>query len=78
MTQDKIKRIHKWYSWILAAVLAILGILFIASCLDIYFSGPRPYSVEAIALRFYNIRIPVAVALAGIVGGIVLNILYPF
>lgn len=77
MTQDKIKRIHRWYSWILAAVLAVLGVLFIVSCLEIYFSGPRPYSAESIALRFDRIRIPIGLTLLGIVGSIVLNILYP-
>ena len=77
MTQDKIKRIHRWYSWILAAVLAVLGVLFILSCLDIYTSGPRPYSAEAIALRFERILIPVIIGVVGIVGGIGLNVLLP-
>lgn len=77
MTQDKIKRIHRWYGWILAAVLAALGVLFILSCLDIYTSGPRPYSAEAIALRFRRIAIPVFITIAGIIGGIALNLLLP-
>ena len=77
MTQDKIKRIHRWYGWVLAAVLAALGVLFILSCLNIYTSGPRPYSAEAIALRFQRIAIPVFIAVAGVIGGIALNILLP-
>ena len=77
MTQEKIKRIHRWYGWILAAVLAALGVLFILSCLDIYTSGPRPYSAEAIAPRFQRILIPVIIVIVGIVGGIGLNILLP-
>lgn len=77
MTQEKIKQIHRWYSWILAAVLAALGVLFILSCLDIYTSGHRPYSPEAIALRFQRIKIPVFLSIAGIVGGIGLNLLLP-
>ena len=77
MTQEKIKRIHQWYSWILAAVLAVLGVLCILSCLDIYTSGPRPYSSEAIALRFHRIIVPVAISAIGILGGIALNLLMP-
>ena len=77
MTQDKIKRIHRWYSWILAALLAVLGVLLILSCLDIYTSGPRPYSADAIALRFRRIVVPVIIAVAGCTGGIVLNLLLP-
>ena len=77
MTQDKIKRIHQWYSWILSAVLVVLGVLVILSCLDIYTSGPRPYSSDAIALRFHRIIVPVLIAFSGIVGGIALNIFIP-
>ena len=77
MTQDKIKQLHRWYGWILAAVLAVLGVFFILSCLNIYTSGPRPYSAEAIALRFQRLLIPVIIGVVGIVGGIGLNILLP-
>lgn len=77
MAQDKIKKIHRIYGWCLAAVLVIVGILMILSCLDIYNSGPRSYSAEAIALRFQRISIPVYIGIAGIVGGIVLNIFLP-
>lgn len=77
MTQDKIKKIHRLYGWILVAVLVIVGILMILSCLDIYNSGPRSYSAEAIALRFQRICIPVYLGIAGIVGGIALNLFLP-
>ena len=77
MTQDKIKRVHRFYSWGLAAILLLIGVLMIISCLDIYNSGPRAYSAEAIALRFQRISIPVYIAIAGIIGGIALNIFLP-
>ncbi len=77
MTQEKIKRIHQCYGWILAAMIAVVGVLFIWACLGIYNSGPRPYSVEAIFLGFRRISIPVYITLVGILGGIVLNILLP-
>lgn len=77
MTQNKIRKIHRFYGWFLAAVLAAIGILFILSCLDIYRSGPRPYHVEAIALRFRKIAVPVIVGLVGVIGGIILNLFLP-
>jgi len=77
MTQDKIKRVHRFYSWGLAAILVVVGVLMILSCLDIYNSGPRSYSAEAIALRFQRISIPVYIGIAGIIGGIALNIFLP-
>lgn len=77
MTQVTIKRIHRCYSWILAAVLAVLGVLLILSCLDIYISGPRPYSADAIAIRFWRILGPIWLAVDGIIGGIVLNLIFP-
>lgn len=77
MTQDKIKRVHRFYSWTLAAILVVVGVLMILSCLDIYNSGPRSYSAEAIALRFQRIAIPVYIGIAGIIGGITLNIFLP-
>ena len=78
MTQDKIKRVHRFYSWGLAAILVIVGILMILSCLDIYNSGPRAYSAETITLHFQRIAIPVYIAIAGIIGGIALNLFLPF
>ena len=77
MTQNKIKKIHRWYGWCLAAVLAALGILLVLSCLAIYRSGPRPYSAESIALKFRSILIPVMIGLVGVIGGIGLNLLLP-
>lgn len=77
MTQDKIKSIHRWYSWILAIIMVALGILFIFSCLDIYLSGPRPYSADAIAVRFRRISIPVMIGCIGMLGGIALNLWLP-
>lgn len=77
MTQDKIKKIHRWYGWALTALLGVAGILFILSCLDIYADGPRSYSAEAVVLHFRQICIPVYLAIVGIVGGILLNLFLP-
>ena len=59
-------------------MLIVLGVLLILSCLDIYTSGPRPYSADAIALRFRRIAVPIFIVAAGIAGGIALNLLLPF
>lgn len=77
MTEEKTKRLHLIYKWVLAFLIVAVGILFILSCLDIYSSGPRAYSAEAIALRFQRICIPVYITIAGILGGVVINLLLP-
>lgn len=77
MTQDKIKRIHQIYSWVLSAVLVIIAVLVILSCLDIYHSSSHPYNAESIALRFHRIAIPIYIGIVGIVGGIILNLVLP-
>lgn len=77
MTQVNITRVHRWYGWILAVVLAALGILFILSSLDIYTSGPEPYTPESIGLRFQRILIPVIIGICGIIGSMALNFFLP-
>ena len=77
MTQKTIKRVHQCYSWILAALITAVGVLCILGCLDIYTSGPRPYSAEAISIAFHRICIPVYIAILVILGGILLNLLLP-
>lgn len=77
MTQEKIKRIHQCYAWILTALIAAVGVLFILACLGIYTSGPRPYSAASISRGFRQICIPVYITLLGVLGGIVLKLVLP-
>lgn len=77
MPQDKIKKIHLIYGCIAAVLIVALGIGLILSCLDIYNSGPRPYSPESIGLRFPRIAILVYSCIALAVGGIILDLVLP-
>lgn len=71
------KLIHLIYGCVITALVLILGVALIVSCLGIYNSGPRPYSVASITEAFERISILVYVVIAGIVGGIALNLLIP-
>lgn len=77
MSQDKIKKMHLIYGCISAVMIVALGVLLILSCLDIYNSGPHPYSADAISLRFQRIAIIVYICIALVLGGIVLNLVLP-
>ena len=77
MTQDKMKRIHRFYSWGLAVILIIVGTLVILSCLDLYGGVKGSYTPEAIASHFRSVAIPIYIGVLGIVGGIILNLFFP-
>lgn len=77
MPKEKIKKIHLIYGCIAAVLIIALGIALILSCLDIYNSGPRPYTPESIGLRFQRIAILAYVCIAIAVGGIVLGLVLP-
>lgn len=77
MTQEKVKKIHLIYGCIAAVLIIALGIALILSCLDIYNSGPHPYSAEAIGQRFQRVAILVYICIALVLGGIVLSLVLP-
>lgn len=77
MTKEKTNKIHLIYGCILAALLLALGFAAILSCLDIYHSGPRPYSPTSIGSHFRQIAVLVYTAIAGIIGGIALELILP-
>ena len=77
MSQEKIKRIHAVYGWILSCLVVLTGVCFAVSCVTIYQSGETPFSRESVAIHFQKIAIPVFLCLVGIVGGMVLSLLLP-
>ncbi len=77
MTKEKNARIHGIYGIILSALLVIAGICLMVACVDIYKSGDKPFSREAVAEHFSTIAVPVYLCLAGILGGAVLQLLWP-
>lgn len=77
MSQEKIKKIHLIYGCIAAVLIVALGIALILSCLNIYNSGPRPYTPESIGTHFQRIAVLAYVCIAVALGGIILNLALP-
>ena len=77
MSQTTIKRIHLVYGIVLSLLVITLGVVLIASCLDIYRSGPRPFSVESVSEHFDAIALPFYLCVIWALGGFVLAIALP-
>ena len=77
MSQTTIRRIHLAYGIVLSLLVITLGILLIVSCLDIYHSGPRPFSVESVSEHFADIALPFYLCLIWALGGFVLALALP-
>ena len=73
----KNKRIHQIYGIILSIAAIIAGLCLMVACVDIYQSGDHPFSPEAVAGAFSGIAIPVYLCLALILGGWILDGLFP-
>ena len=71
------KRIHLVYSIALSVMLVITGICLCVACLGIYLSGKQPFSQEAVAAAFGYIAVPVYLCIALVIGGLILDALYP-
>lgn len=77
MAQEKIKRLHLIYGCILSVLLIAVAIALIVSCLHIYNSGDRPYSPASISAHFQSISLLVYAAIAAVIGGIALHLIFP-
>lgn len=77
MTQENAKKIHRIYGGVLSILLLASGIALMAACLHIYHSGDRPYSPASIDSHFQTIAVVIYLAIAGIAGGIVLDLVLP-
>ena len=71
------KRIHVFYSILLAVMLIITGICLCVACAGIYFSGKQPFSPESVAAAFRYIAVPVYLCIALAVGGLIIDALSP-
>ena len=78
MTEKIKKNIHIIYSIVLSIMLAVAGICLIVACVGIYNSGSRPFTPESVAAAFTTIALPVYICLGLLLGGIVLDVAFPF
>ena len=77
MTEKTKQRIHLIYGIILSAMLIIAGLCLIVACVGIYNSGDKPFTPDSVAAAFSGIAVPVYLCLALIVGGFVLDGIFP-
>ena len=77
MSEKTKQLIHTVYGIVVGILILAIGVAFVLSCLDIYHSGDRPCSRDAVGAHFRAISIPVYITLAAILGGILLSLALP-
>ena len=71
------RRIHSIYGILLSICTVVSGLLLISACIDIYHLGEHPFTPETVASAFTSIAIPVYICIALIIGGIILDGVFP-
>lgn len=77
MTKQTVKRIWTVYGIAVSVMILIAGLCLMAACVEIYRSGDRPFSSEAVAESFSAIALPVYLCLALIAAGFILAAVLP-
>ena len=77
MPKDNTKIVHTIYGIVTAVLIVTLGVALIIACRDIYTSGPRPYTREAIGGKLEDMAILIYLNLAAMIAGFALNIVLP-
>ena len=77
MSKKTVDRIRGIYGIVLSVLLIATGILLMISCVQIYESGPRPFTPESISAAFSKIAVFVWVTCGAVVLGIILALLCP-
>ena len=77
MTDQNKSRLHRIYSIVLAVALCITGFLIMYGCIEIYLSGSKPFTPEAVATAFSAIAPPVYLCIGLIIGGLLLDGILP-
>lgn len=77
MSQKNREKLHLIYGIVLSAIIVLLGVCLIVSCVSIYRSGDRPFTPESISAQFKKILIPSILCDLGVVGGIVISLAFP-
>ena len=69
--------IRRIYGVVLSVALIVTGVLLMISCVNIYKSGPRPFTPESISAAFSKIAVFVWVTVGAVILGIILALLFP-
>lgn len=77
MTKHTIKRVWTVYGILVSIMILIAGFCLMAACVEIYRSGDRPFSPQAVAESFSGIALPIYLCLALIAAGFILHFVLP-
>ena len=77
MSQKNKERLYLIYGIVLSALIVMLGICLVSSCITIYKSGDHPFTPESISAQFEKIIIPTAFCLAALVGSVIISVIFP-
>ena len=77
MNEKVCKNVRFAYSLLISAMLAVIAVLFVTSCIGIYNTGHQPFTREHIGEAFAKISIPVYVTLALLLCQIILYFILP-
>ena len=77
MSKNVLYRIRRIYGIALSLALIVTGVLLMISCVQIYKSGPRPFTPESISAAFSKIAVFVWVTVGAVVLGIILALVCP-
>lgn len=76
---NKRRLLHNVYGIVLSTIVVAVLLSFAISCAHIYFTGGNnPFTVDSIRSHLKILLIPTIICLIGIVGGFVLNAIFPY
>ena len=77
MSQKNLKTLHLVYSLVLSALALALATVLVVMCIDIYNSGPHPFTRESVGERLLKISPLIYIFIAAVICGVVLNTVAP-
>ena len=77
MTEEKKRHLNKAYGILLSVLSGVAGLSFIIACLSIYRNGEGAFSRETVGAALLSVLAPTALFLLGVIGGIVINTVFP-
>lgn len=77
MNEKKLRLIHTVFSAVISVALIAAAVCLILSAYTIYKSGDAPFTPDSIGAEYAKIAIPLWIAVAAVIAGIILNILLP-
>ena len=78
MTGNKLAKLHKIYSIILAVLISLCGVCLAISAIHIYLTGDAPHYSREVVGKYLVYNIPIlALVILGVTGNVVIDILLP-